>query len=254
MFRGWLSRDILADEHYCATVIQSHIRAYLATMYVYEALYNVTIIQSLYRQRQAMAEAWLRRSALLVIQKSIRSFQARLKASLLHEKATVIQAAWRRFITHLTYQFNIVDIIIVQSVFRRWQALKLYKLMNDASLNVAVVRMQSLWRSYYCSMSFVKKIIDVIIVQSLIRRWLVIRKYKQLSQLRLTQTLKDRGQVRLEPNNYFVHDEHKAAIIIQKVWRGNKAQTTFVYDLVNIIISQVCGFVRILLKLPWLIS
>jgi hypothetical protein len=41
MFRGWLVRDTLEDRQYCATQIQRIARGYLATMQVYESLYNI---------------------------------------------------------------------------------------------------------------------------------------------------------------------------------------------------------------------
>ena len=200
----------------------------------------MTIIQSLFRRRQAIKEAQRRRSAISAIQKNIRSYQLRHNVSILHSKATVIQASWRRFITHLSYQFTIVDIIIVQSVFRRWKALKQYTQERRENLDVRIIRIQSLWRSYSCSMTFVKTILDVLIIQSLIRRWLAVRRCQRIKGLQY------RIQGELHHDDKVVADGHGAAIIIQKVWRGKKTQLSFVYDLIKIIISQVRWIVRML--------
>jgi hypothetical protein len=104
----------------------------------------------------------------------------------------------------------------------------------------AVIRLQSLWRSYSCSMKFVKTIIDVLIIQSLIRRWLAVRRCQRIKGLQY------RIQGELHHDDKVVADGHGAAIIIQKVWRGKKTQLSFVYDLIKIIISQVRWIVRML--------
>jgi myosin heavy subunit len=235
VFRGWLSRDIIADEHYCATVIQSHIRAYLATMYVYETLYNVTVIQSLFRRRLAVEEARRRRAAIPVIQNFVHSFKFHHHEFTMHSNATKIQATWRGFITHLTYQFTLVDIIIVQSVFRRWQSLKRYWQMRKEK---AAVQIQSIWRAHLCSLRYIQMIIDVLIVQSLIRRWLAKQKYNKL-QGRFKRESTALNQQALTPSRGVGISPNRAVVMIQKVWRGKKAQIAFVYDLVSIILSQV---------------
>ncbi len=96
----------------------------------------------------------------------------------------------------------------------------------------AVIRLQSLWRSYSCSSKFVKTVVDVLIIQSFIRRWLVYQKVKRLKA-------SDTRDFYCYSDRMVITARHNAAKLIQKVWRGRKAQLAFIYDLVNIIISQV---------------
>ena len=215
-FRGWIERDSLDDEHYCATEIQRIVRGYLGVLHYEDDLCRIIIVQSIVRRNFAIDKAIDKITSILAIQSLWRGFTTRRELSVLATAASKIQTIWRRFSAQLRYQFDLVDIIIVQSVVRRWRATRQVKYMKMKHLGGCAVIIQAKWRCYYRSMTYLHTIADILIVQSVIRRWIAFKKYPRLLLDRQTQS----------------------AITIQRYWRGHVAHFNFLLSLVHIIIIQ----------------
>lgn len=237
-FRGWLCRDTLEDKHYCATLIQKIARGYLATMQVYEDLYNITVVQSLVRRNLAIKAAEDRYRNIIKIQSLWRAKQVRLEMAYIRWSAIKIQTAYRRYTAKLNYQFTIVDVIIVQSIVRRKAAQKQVEQLRAQRIQDAAITIQKYWRCYDCTMNYLHTVADILIVQSVVRRWLSKRyivKYRHNREQEMATKIQ--LALRMWMSRIRVR-KLRAARDIQKVWRGYLAYTNMLFSLVHIIICQ----------------
>ncbi len=237
-FRGWLVRDTLSHKHYCATQIQRICKGYLATMKVYEALYNITVVQSIARRNAAIRLAEKRFKSIVLIQSVYRGYLCRRELNYLHHNATIIQTAWRSFSAQMNYEFDIVDIIIVQSIVRRRACQKRYTTMLHQKHTEAATVIQKYWRGYDCTMNYLHSIADILIVQSVVRRWIAMRYVPKFraeihNKMALRIQTVARGWVARHKYKRF-----KAAVIIQKTWRGFKDYIDYIFTLADIVMVQ----------------
>jgi len=264
-FRGYKSRQEMKNMHSSATMMQKIVRGYLAAIRAYDIIYYVSRAQALARGFILRTSNARREKALYVIQAfCISSFQRKNYASTIIQHSyrahvskqndaatmiqtayhqystfklcsTVIQSAWRSFSTRVGYKMFIVDVVTVQSIVRRRAACRIMGLIRKSIYSIAITRFQALWRGYsgrkrhqkslaatkiqaswrrfQAYTDFIFVIVDILVVQRMVRQWLAIRETNELR--------KDR-----------------AAIILQSVWRRKQAQTNLLYSLVHIIMVQ----------------
>ena len=237
-FRGWLCRDTLEDKHYCATLIQKIARGYLATMQVYEDLYNITVVQSLVRRNLAIKAAEDRYRNIITVQSLWRARQVRVEMVYLRWSAIKIQTAYRRYTAKLNYQFTIVDVIIVQSIVRRKAAQRRVEQLRAQRIQDCAVTIQKYWRCYDCTMNYLHTVADILIVQSVARRWLSKRYVVKYCYNREQEmATKIQLAVRMWISRVRMRKQ-RAARDIQKMWRGYLAYTNMLFSLVHIIICQ----------------
>ncbi len=237
-FRGWLVRDTMEDKHYCATQIQKIARGYLATMKVYEDLYNITVVQSIVRRNLAIKQAEKRYSDIIIVQSVARGWMCRKEMGLLHSSATKIQTNWRAYTCQMNYQFDVVDIIIVQSIARKRAAQKLAELLRQEKDRNAAITIQKYWRSYDCTMNYLHAVADILIVQSVVRRWIAKR---FAAQYRKDLHFKMALRIQMLTRSWLAKarvEKQRAAINIQKTWRGFWCYTDYVFTLADIIVVQ----------------
>ena len=230
MIRGYLVRKRIEIANTSATLIQASWRGYYECMsYQYDIL-DVIIVQSLVRRRAAM----------LTTEEKRRDLRSR--------SATLIQAQWRSYDCTINYLHYLADVLIVQSAVRRWQAKKQYQsevaLRNEqAAVDIqrswrgfkcysdymalltalrneeSAIKIQQIWRGFMCYADYMFTISDIVVVQSIARRWLAARK---------------RARVQ--------HDrEVGAAIDIQRHWRGSLGRDEAIMRLIEIMVCQVSG-------------
>jgi len=237
-FRGWLLRDTMEDKHYCATQIQKVARGYLSTMRVYEDLYNITVVQSIARRNLAIARAELRYRNIITVQSLWRGKVCREEMKLLHWSAIKIQSHWRTYTARMNYQFDVVDIIIVQSIVRKKLAHNLAETLRLGRNHNAATTIQKYWRTYDCTMNYLHSVADVLIVQSVVRRWSAKRFVSQYrSDLHHEMALRIQMKVRSWVSKVRTIKE-RSARDIQKTWRGFWCYTDYVFTLADIIVVQ----------------
>ena len=175
----------------CAAIIQSAWRSY-STRIGYEMfVVDVTITQSIVRRRAAFNTVDLIRKSMYT--SAIIGFQALSRGHITRIRyrktsaATKIQASWRRF--------------------------ELFTLQKK---NVAATKIQSSWRRFHAYTDFIFVIVDILVVQRMVRQWLAIRTTNKLRK-------------------------EKAATMLQSIWRKKKAQKNLLYSLVHIIMVQSVG-------------
>jgi IQ calmodulin-binding motif len=137
IFRGFWARDSLEVDHYCATLIQKHVRRYLCRLEYLDTLHRVIIVQSVWRRNLAREYSADMLACIMIIQSTYRGYRARrdfqlglVFFALRNEAATKIQARWRAYVCEMAFIRKLVDIIIAQSVVRMWIAKRQIDLMR----------------------------------------------------------------------------------------------------------------------------
>lgn len=162
-FRAWIIRDNLIVDHYCATRIQRQVRVFLARRRLYYFLENV------HKHRSAIQ-----------IQACFRGYWFR-KSTIENLCAMSIQACWRGYHARYWWEMNKIAALIIQTWTRGFLVQKQFHRMK-----VAAIKIQSCWKSYDCAMNFMHSMADILIVQSIIRRWLAKRKVLDMLQSELS--------------------------------------------------------------------
>jgi hypothetical protein len=133
-----------------ATKIQSVVRGNVVRKILEYETYFVTLIQSVFRRWQATSTLNTLRNVIVKLQSRMRGRIVRCDTAYLHGCAVVIQAAFRNS----------------RSKHHDWYS--------------AIV-IQSQWRRYSCQADFAMALIDIVTIQSIVRRWLAMKKLKVLN-------------------------------------------------------------------------
>ncbi|GAX19075.1 hypothetical protein FisN_3Lh009 [Fistulifera solaris] len=234
LYRAGVQRDHLLLQQCCAIEIQRHVRGLLATLDVYEKIYNITLIQTAVRKFLAMNQAMDRMVSIIQIQSVVRTFLVRKELAGKRAAATKIQTSYRSFIGRFNYQLDLLDIIIIQSVWRRRKAQKLANAKRSEREYKAAVAIQTQWRSYDCTMNYLHFLADVLIAQSAVRRW---------KARRVANTLRHRHAITLQAGvrMWFCKTKLRrlqSAVMIQKVWRGFVAYADYMFAIADVVIIQ----------------
>ena len=225
-----------------ATQIQRIVRGYLASMQTFDTVYMILLLQAKARGNFARDRLRNQQKAASIVQRFYRTIVTR-KAFLNKQNAatkiqaewrshscrahyqaqnaaTKIQAEWRSYSCRIQYQFDVVDIIIVQSIARRWMTNKaVHNEIKELKDNSAIL-IQSAWRGFQGYTDYIFTVIDILVIQRNIRRFLA---------------KKCLGRMKREA---FRRKQDDAATVIQSHWRRQVAQTEMLYDLVHIILVQ----------------
>jgi hypothetical protein len=186
-FRGWRDRDTLEDHHFCATQIQKIIRGYLVFSFVHEILKRIPLVQAQVRGFIARRVAGDRMYAIILIQAVVRSHLSRVYVIRMRA-ATEIQRVARGMLARE---------VVVQ---RRTSATVL----------------QAAWRSFSTRLIFQLDFVDIITVQSVVRRWLACKRKYDLNR----------------------EQRNSAALKIQAAWRGYHDYTLYIFAMADIIVVQ----------------
>eukprot|EP00804_Cyclotella_cryptica_P028844 CCRYP_008432-RA/>CCRYP_008432-RA protein AED:0.01 eAED:0.01 QI:842/1/1/1/0.85/0.75/8/449/1945 len=174
--RGIVVRQELARQHSAATRIESQARRYVAQRLCRSILAGIIAFQSLAR--------------MFPIHQRFRQEMIAKRALLLHRCATQIQAAHRGYIQRIVYHRLTIE--------------------HD---NATVIQTQ--WRTFYHRKQYVRIVRrDVVVVQSIVRRWSGVRR----SQMK--------------------RKERNAAVAIQSWIRGYKIESVYLQTLGGIVVSQ----------------
>lgn len=232
--RGGMVRDQLMLEHCCAIEIQRHVRGLIASLFVYEQIYKITVAQACVRRKLALDKAMDRMVAIIQIQSVFRGHLVRIRKEQWTRSATQVQTAWRSFSGRFNYQLDLLDIIIVQSIFRRKAAVKVYNEKSQERNERCATLIQSHWRSYDCTMNYLHFLADVLIAQSVARRWMAKRR---CATIRHNSALALQTKVRAFLAKKKVH-RIVSAITIQRVWRGFVCYADYMFSVSDIVLVQ----------------
>jgi hypothetical protein len=141
-FRGWWARDCLGVDHYCASMIQSVVRCYLQKINYHYDIYRIVVCQSVIRRNRAILESRLRLESILTIQAWFRGYTTR---------------QWLNDVLSGGRHERFVE-------------------------SAAAIVIQCTWRSYDAQMNYIHSLADILLVQSIIRRFIANRRMAPLLQ------------------------------------------------------------------------
>jgi hypothetical protein len=230
LYRGYKARKDYTAQRSSATKIQTIWRSYYATIDFQMQVADIITAQSIVRRWSALREAELLRlsantEAVISIQSMWRLCLA--KNELKRHRATrKIQSTWRGYQAYTDYVFLIVDVLVVQRKIRQWLAIQKVQGMRKEKAAVVV---QTSWRRHQAQRNLVLSLANIIIVQSVARRFLskstVVERKNEAAKMRAIREGKD-----------------KAAIVIQKMWRGFWEYSHFI--IIQYEITRVQALVR----------
>ena len=193
---------------HCIVPIQTRARVYLGRLAAEKRMYGIIIVQSLIRRwkywhhyssckliafkLQACYRGYITREKAITLH--AKTFTAtRLQAchrgsatrrALVHERCCVtkIQAVWRGYWRTMLYSDALDSAVLIQSIARMRCHRKMFLFVQNARLaleaqrtaeteEAAALILQTFWRGSTCRAKFCDTVIDVVIVQSIVRRW-----------------------------------------------------------------------------------
>jgi len=198
IFRGWWVRDSLHVENYCATMIQQNFRRYLCRLNYHFDLYRIILIQSFARMTLARQRAAYTISYAINIQAVTRGYLLRklISESYQIERYCIVllQSFIRMVLARSHFTAKIYHVINIQAIMRGYLLRKAISAFNEEPTVDEVIEpdeyknhqgkafeecigamiIQTRWRSYDAQMNYLHTMADILVVQSVIRRWLVL--------------------------------------------------------------------------------
>lgn len=198
VYRGFWVRDCLDVDHFCITVIQSTWRGYSCRMKYYRDLERIIIVQSWWRRNIARDEAANILAHAIVIQANFRGHRVRTR----YTKYRKREARVRK---------QTAASIVIQAAFKGYRVRTRYRKYQEPEVRAkeaAATIIQSRWRAFAGEALFIRTLVDVLIVQTVVRRWLaqtkmeVVRMKSQASNLKRklnknTTSRKDRNEAHI---------------------------------------------------------
>ena len=234
--RGVLSRRILLQKHTSATIIQSHIRSFIAR----RTASVMSMIDALESCSRAISGNEI--TSAITLQCNIRGFQARY-AILLFLQTRKIQSVWRGALARHAFSLYLHSRKI-QSVWRGSKPRKIY------TRYLAATRIQSCWRRASAHDKYVKYT-SPSSSGIRIKRWLIFRRdnSKWIHFITLHHAairIQTWVRCRVVSSKYKKYQKlNNASIVIQKTWRGFLCYTDYIFTVADIItVQRICrGFV-----------
>jgi IQ calmodulin-binding motif len=114
-----------------------------------------------------------------VLQRMYRGLSCRKKYANNLRRIILVQSWCRRNIARDEAANILVFVIVIQSAFRGYRKRKLYYWYREKTSRIkgaAATTIQSRWRAFVGEAHFIRTLVDVLIVQTVVRRWLAKRK------------------------------------------------------------------------------
>jgi IQ calmodulin-binding motif len=114
-----------------------------------------------------------------VVQRAYRGFSCRMKFYRDLKRIITVQSWWRRNIARDEAANILAYVIVIQAVFRGHRVRRRYRRRREKEARAkaaAAIIIQSRWRAFVGEAHFIRKLVDVLIVQTIVRRWLAQRR------------------------------------------------------------------------------
>uniref|UniRef100_A0A7S1UWH2 Uncharacterized protein n=1 Tax=Grammatophora oceanica TaxID=210454 RepID=A0A7S1UWH2_9STRA len=209
--RTYLAQKEAVNRMWAIVELQSYFRRWRCETFVFAHRHAASLIQGAFR-------GWLARDALneqdycaCQVQRIVRGYLAAVRVYDHLYGLILIQSAWRAHHARQTAVDRLSKVIMLQSCARG------FLVRNEVGLqHVCAIMIQSRYRAYSAQLHFQFDIVDIIIVQSVIRRW---RAYLISDKKREAK-------------------EESCATTIQKYWRGFHGYSEFVFVMADILVAQ----------------
>jgi hypothetical protein len=176
MWRGFWVRDMLDVDIYCATLIQKSFRGFLCRSRYHEDIGRIVLVQSWWRRNIARDQAAITLAHVIIIQSVYRGH--RIRKSVREYRAAEAREKQRK----LSIQF--------QSGFRQRKAKQISKEgrsdkdHEQKRMELAAIVIQTRWRTFVSEAKFIRDLVDILIVQAIVRRWLACTRVARIRQQR----------------------------------------------------------------------
>lgn len=152
---------------------------------------------------------------------------------------TIVQSVVRMHLAINDAVDRLSSIIAIQSW---WRGIKARDGIEE--MDYSAVAIQSNWRRYLAQMSYQFDIIDIIIVQSVARRWKTRRHLASIRIQCLARVMFAKARIREKSAMQTLVTRHTSATKIQSSWRSYTAQVHMLISIVNVIVIQVSKIAR----------
>ncbi len=191
--------------------------------------------------------------AAIQIQSAYRGFWVRDCVDVDHYCATVLQRMYRGLRCRRDYARDIWRIVLVQSWFRRNVArehaanILAYAIVIQSAVRAYIIRksyrrycehklfithtaatiIQARWRSFVCEAHFIRSLVDVLIVQTVVRKWIARQKVARVRRERMLSTELLRNRSTLDTlDTLITNDPNKAVQFKERVSNKNDGVST----------------------------
>jgi len=209
--RMFLARRERLNRMWGVIIIQCYTRRVLCQRKFIAALDSVIAIQKTYRGWLARDQVEDQHYCATQIQRIVRGYMATLSVYESIYKVTLVQSFVRMKLAIDEATYRMALIIQVQSVIRGYLVRKRMDVANTSAILI-----QAAWRGYYSCMTYQYDILDIIIVQSLVRRRAAILGTEQKRQEQM----------------------HRSATLIQAQWRSYDCTMSYLHYLADVLIVQ----------------
>lgn len=214
-FRGWLTRDTLAVDDFAATTIQRVFRGWW--------------------MRETME---VDRFCATEIQRIVRGHLCRMNYIYDLYCITVAQSVCRRFLAFNKSAVRLANVLYIQAIYRGYIVRSnLSRYVNEGQ-EVAATLIQTQWRCYDAQMNYINTLADILIVQSVARRWLTLRRqdvknWNMSKRKQPSAAIYGRNQLSMNPrpgsrnDAHEVWKEHRLKIVAKKQVYTNQYPEAF---------------------------
>ena len=253
--RRYLAQQAAVDRLWAIIELQSYFRRWKCEAFLLAHTYSATKLQAAFRGWQDRDMLETTHYCATQIQKIARSFLVSISAFDSLYRVILVQAAARGLIAKNRYQRVRGKIIQIQKCFRGFQGR-----LDVAMFHVAATIIQSMGRGYLARLQYQFALVDIIVTQSVARRWLTVQQTSKTRKIIFVQSVARRWMAVQRASNIRkiiivqsvarrwavvkrvqVDEEQQrnhAACKIQAVWRSFQATTNLIFALADIIIVQ----------------
>lgn len=158
------SREFLRIQH-SATVLQAFFRGVRVREIVSIRTSSAVLLQRAWRCVVNRARYAAEMQSIVLVQAMVRSWSVRLQLASQESAAIIIQSKWRSYSACSSYQRKLDLTVAIQSIYRGLQVRRELQF-----LGACASAMQATWRRYWAELQYQVDLVDIILVQSAIRR------------------------------------------------------------------------------------
>ena len=238
--------------------LQKLARKWIASRYVSilrfkkaKETYASAAIQAIYRARCARQSFQTKRCCAIILQKAFRRTIARGKFKSIKSRVIVVQSFARQRLAVIQFAKRKASVLVVQLAVRRMIAKGIVRHLQTQNLALLLQRhsrgflerkamryfhtratvIQSAFRTHYRRLCYEMDLMDLVLAQSVVRRWLVGKSLvmKALAAVKIQKLFRRKRATILSSllrfENYCKQKEIHSAILIQSYWRGYVSRT-----------------------------
>lgn len=209
--RRYLAQREAVDRMWALIQLQSYFRRWRCEAYRYAHTWAATKIQAAFRGWWARDKLDEKAFAAVEIQRVVRGHLSRIRVYDRFYSLVTIQCVVRGWICRTKARQRLGTIIILQSCCRRFLAR-----LEVQKMHAAATAIQATYRGYSAQLHFQFDLVDVIIAQSIVRRW---------KACKIASCMRD-------------EQRELSATTIQSAWRGFQAYSDFIFAIADVLVAQ----------------